>query len=123
MVNIILFIAVFLAALILVTWYIQSVRPTRYIIGAVSEDIEELRQHLSNACVVTIYNASYLLATETTGQIITNETHYCIVTEVFGSCRVAPCQLGENRLQIGQEHQLLTIDKGDGDQVRVTLRT
>jgi hypothetical protein len=98
-INVILFLTILIAALILSVWYIQSVRPTRYVIGAVTEDMQELRQHLANACGVTIYNATY--NPSSIGFFEMNASHFCVHTEIFGSCKPLPCsQVIPTRLDI-----------------------
>jgi hypothetical protein len=87
--NIILFLTIIIAAMILVVWYAQTVRPTRLVIGTVLEDMQELNQHFANGCSATRYNATYAAAT-TTGFYTGNATHYCIYTQVYGDCKAYP---------------------------------
>lgn len=111
--NMIIFLTLLIAAMLLVTWYIQSVRPTRFIIGAVTEDIQETGQHLANACFADIYGATYLFSTST-GFYESNTTHYCIYTEVFGTCRPLPCSgINATRFPLG-EAMIVRIEKDNG---------
>jgi hypothetical protein len=113
--NIILFLAVLTAALLLVTWYVQAVRPTRAVIASVLDDAQELKQHFANACAASVYRASYAPGT-VSGRIIANATHYCIVTEVFGTCEAAPCRLGDAQISLGRERALLRIGRQNATQ-------
>jgi hypothetical protein len=100
--NIILFLTVLIAAMILTVWYIEAVRPTRYIIGAVTNDMESMQQHIANACTSSVYEAAFVFSTKT-GFFMTNSTHFCIYTEVFGSCKPHPysgCQINATRITL-----------------------
>lgn len=99
--NIIIFLTILIAAIILVTWYVQAVMPTRQIIGAAMEDLQELSQHFTNACSATRYNATYLFATPA-GIFEGNETHFCIYTEAYGNCKQYPfnCGVAEQRITL-----------------------
>lgn len=115
MTNVIIFIVLILAALIIVVWYSQNIRPTRYIIGTVSEDIDELGQHFANACGVSVYRSSYLVQTQT-GQLIVNETagKYCVVTDVFAACKSLPCEANSTIINLPNEPTLVKIAREDG---------
>lgn len=112
--NIIIFVVLIIAALIIVLWYAQSIRPTRYLIGAVSEDVDELSQHFSNACGVTIYRASYLAQTHS-GRLIMNSTanEFCVVTEVFAACKALPCTTNSTIIDLPNEPTVLNIVRSD----------
>ena len=122
MTNAIIFVVLILAALILVVWYAQSIRPTRYIIGSVTEDIDELSQHFSNACGVSVYNATYLFQT-TTAQFIINESaqKYCIISDTFASCKDIPCFAREAFVALDQDQVLARIHKSVGGPVLVEV--
>lgn len=114
--NIILFLLVIIAAVILVTWYVNAIKPVRYVIGAVSEDAAEIGQHLANACSATIYRATYVVQSQ--AMLSINETHYCIYAETFGQCDPVPCSVTPARLSI-VPGSLLNITR-DGE---ISLRT
>lgn len=96
--NIFLFFIVFVVAIILIVWYLQTVNPSRVVVSQTLHDSSELVQHFRNACAATTYNATYLLKTPLT----TNTTHYCLVQDgVFGTCRESPCPLLDSELEAG----------------------
>jgi hypothetical protein len=92
--NVVVFLTVLIAALIIVTWYVTSVRPTREVIGAVTSDLSNIGRHIANACGSTTYRGAYDVATKN-GRLVANATHYCVVTSVFGNCEPAVCALSD----------------------------
>lgn len=116
--NVIIFIVMILAAMILATWYLSNIRPTRYVIGTVTEDVQELRQHFSNACSFDNYRATYLPATKG-GQLIINTTGYCVLTEVFGGCEELFCNIIPTNISL-VEDTLMTIQRVEGGPITVT---
>jgi hypothetical protein len=115
--NIILFITIVIAAMMLSLWYVQSIRPTRLIIGSVSEDVQELQQHIANACGSTTYRARYLPVTQS-GFIEINATTLCIYTDAFGSCKATACEVLPTRLDL--KDAVLRISK-DSSPLTITL--
>lgn len=110
-----------LVGLIVVTWYVQSVRPTRQIVGSVVDDVDGIGRHIANACGVTTYRGTFQPSTQN-AHLITNATHYCVTTDVFGSCEAAVCELVpiDHQLRFGT---LLTIVRDDGDVVGIDAGT
>jgi hypothetical protein len=96
--NVILFLTLFLVGIILATWYIGTVRPVRYAIGAIQQDVAGLNQHVTNACTFTVYNASYFAASN--GFLEINTTHLCIYSPEYGDCHVLSCPVGSTRLTL-----------------------
>lgn len=117
--GVILFIGLIVIGVILVTWYIRTIQPTRQEISTVADDMAELRQHFANACGVTIYNASYVLSTDN-ARLVLNSSHYCVLAGGFGSCRPAPCALGITELS-PERLQPLRIEKDRGGNVSLSL--
>jgi hypothetical protein len=115
--NVIIFLTVVIAGFILVAWYMTTVQPARYNIGAVTEDITEINQHLTNACASTVYRATYRPAAR--GVISVNTTHLCVATESFGSCKTLPCAVIPGSVMT-EEDTIVRIEKADE---RITLRT
>lgn len=109
--NTIIFLTLIIAGFLLTTWYVQTIKPTRYSIGSVSEDLTEINQHLTNACSSTVYRGTYRLATGE-GALVTNTTHLCIATEAFGSCKLLPCSVQPLNI-ILVRNGLLTVEKTD----------
>lgn len=97
--NIILFITVLIAAMMLSLWYVQSIRPTRLVMGTVAEDVGELQQHISNACGSTTYRARYRPVTQS-GFLEINATTLCIYTDTFGSCKPVSCEVTPTRITL-----------------------
>lgn len=115
--NVIIFLTLMVVGFLLATWYVQTIKPTRYNIGSVTEDLTEINQHLTNACSSTIYRGTYRVAT-TSGVLVTNATHLCISTESFGSCRLLPCAVVPSNIVLVPEG-FLSIEKANAT---ITLR-
>jgi hypothetical protein len=113
--NILLFLTMVIAALIVVLWYVTAVRPTRMIIGSVTDDEQQIGRHISNACGVTLYNATFSPATGN-ARLVTNTTHYCVSTDDFSVCSAAVCAIDNATIQFGAG--LLRITKQQDDIVR-----
>jgi len=111
-VNVIVYITLVIAALIIMTWYVMNVRPQRQIIGAALEDFDELRTHLTNACTVTLYRASYTLVSRGGGFVVANATHYCLETALFDRCLQAPCELADARIPFSDATLNITREEG-----------
>lgn len=110
--NVILFLVLLLAAIIIVLWYGQTLRPTRLVMGTISADLEGVHQHFVNACGVTVYNATYLLST-TNGVLTLNGTEVCLETETFSRCEPLPCTSAAARVEVAKR-TLLRFEKNAG---------
>lgn len=115
--SVVLFLALIIIGIILVTWYLQGVSPTRLEIGTVLDDAAELRQHVANACGVTTYRASYVLSTPG-ARVLSNGTHLCVLATSFGSCERMPCAVE----QIEASAAALSITKNGTGDVAVSPR-
>jgi hypothetical protein len=90
-VNVILFVTLLLAAIIIAVWYISTVRPTKEIIGRLSDDIGAVRRHLLNACESQLYTGRYPF--KSTGLLDVTSDGFCIDAGGFRKCSDAPCGL------------------------------
>jgi hypothetical protein len=90
-VNVILFVTLLLAAIIIAVWYISTVRPTKEIIGRLSDDISAVRRHLLNACESQLYRGRYPF--KSTGRLEVTAEGFCIDASGYRKCADAPCGL------------------------------
>jgi hypothetical protein len=107
-VNVILFVTLLLAAIIIATWYASTIRPNKDIIGRLSDDVAAIRRHILNACDSRTYIATYPLATRI-GRLEAREDGFCIESGQFRKCSDALCPLEPADFTLNST--LLTIER------------
>jgi len=87
---VIMWIAVLSVALIVVSWYVTSIRPLHGESSVIEYDLRQLFVYVDNACNSASYSASYNPRMNY-GVVEFNKSRVCISTESLSSCMDLTC--------------------------------
>ena len=111
--EIIIFGALFVAAIISVLWAVQKISPIQIEIQRVNEDVEQLSLIFSDACNSYAYSKRYETKTHT-GNLIVNDNSYCINNTRIELCSPTICDVGIHMVSLNDIRYVIVSKEQTG---------
>jgi hypothetical protein len=110
---IIMWLAILAVVIIVISWYVTSIRPLNAEASVIEYDLRQLFIYVDNACNSRFYEAKYNPRMNY-GQIEFNQSSACIITDDLNSCIYLTCNFSAYSYFNLSDIINLIITKSDG---------